>query len=148
MALGTSTPASARPAGKSPPALLQSAPARGGGRAGAAGHGGPRLRRPGGDPALRRGPRAGERRRGGPGAAPPGRGRGRGSPPGPVLSAKPAAVIGATAGRWGTRLAQAAVRQVLYATDSLVLPAPALFVAGAELLFDDEGRLAGPTTRN
>lgn len=67
--------------------------------------------------------------------------------PGPVLSGKPAAVIGATAGRWGTRLAQAAVRQVLYATDSLVLPAPALFVAGAELLFDDEGRLADPTTR-
>ncbi len=67
--------------------------------------------------------------------------------PAQVLSGKPSAVVGATAGRWGTRLAQTAVRQVLYATGSLVLPAPALYVAGAERLFDEEGRLSDPATR-
>ncbi len=64
-----------------------------------------------------------------------------------VLNNKPVAVIGATAGRWGTRLAQAALRQVLYATGSLVLPAPNLYAAGAERLFDPEGRLTDPATR-
>jgi chromate reductase len=67
--------------------------------------------------------------------------------PRPVLDGKPAAVVGATAGRWGTRLAQMAVRHVLYATGALVLPAPALYAAGAERLFDDAGRLSDPATR-
>jgi chromate reductase, NAD(P)H dehydrogenase (quinone) len=64
-----------------------------------------------------------------------------------VLAGKPVAVIGATPGPWGTRLAQAAVRQVLYATNSPVLPAPNLYAAGAERLFDPDGRLTDEATR-
>lgn len=64
-----------------------------------------------------------------------------------VLVGKPVAIIGATTGRWGTRLAQAALRQVLHATGSLVLPGPALFAAEAERLFDSAGRLIDPATR-
>jgi chromate reductase len=56
-------------------------------------------------------------------------------------------VVGVTAGRWGTRLAQSALRHVLAATGSLVMPAPALFAAGAEALFDEEGRLCDAATR-
>jgi chromate reductase len=63
-----------------------------------------------------------------------------------ALRGKPMAVIGASAGSWGTRLAQAALRQVLYATESPVLPAPALFVRDAERLFDDAGQLIDSRT--
>jgi len=64
-----------------------------------------------------------------------------------VLAGKPVAVVGATAGRWGTRLAQSVVRQVLAATGARVLPAPQLYAAGAEALFDEEGRLSDAATR-
>ena len=67
--------------------------------------------------------------------------------PDEVLIGKPMAVIGASAGRWGTRLAQAALRQVLYATESPVLPGPALYVREATQLFDTQGRLVDPHTR-
>jgi chromate reductase len=67
--------------------------------------------------------------------------------PDEVLIGKPVAVIGASGGRWGTRLAQAALRQVLYATESPVLPRPALFVREAAALFDAQGRLVDATTR-
>jgi chromate reductase len=68
------------------------------------------------------------------------------SRPGPVevLVGKPVAVLGASSGRWGTRLAQAGLRQVLAATEALVLPAPALFVAEAGRVFDETGRLRDP----
>ena len=59
----------------------------------------------------------------------------------PVLEAKPVAVIGATVGNWGTRLAQAAVRQTLTAAGALVMPQPMLFVARANERFDPSGRL-------
>ncbi|TLY71354.1 MAG: NAD(P)H-dependent oxidoreductase [Gammaproteobacteria bacterium] len=59
----------------------------------------------------------------------------------PVLETKPVAVIGATVGNWGTRLAQAAVRQALTATGALVMPQPMLFVARANERFDPSGRL-------
>jgi chromate reductase, NAD(P)H dehydrogenase (quinone) len=49
--------------------------------------------------------------------------------------------MGATPGRWGTRLAQSVLRHVLYATESAVLPSPSLFLADAEGLFDGSGRL-------
>lgn len=61
--------------------------------------------------------------------------------PRPVLAGKPVAVIGASSGRWGTRLAQHAVRQALCATESRVMPAPALFLGGVERAFDANGRL-------
>ena len=65
------------------------------------------------------------------------------SRPGPdeVLVAKPTAIMGASGGRWGTRLAQANLRQVLTATESLVMPQPAIFVAEAGKVFDERGSL-------
>lgn len=68
--------------------------------------------------------------------------------PDEVLIGKPMAVIGASAGRWGTRLAQAALRQVLYATESPVLPGPALYLREATQLFDAQGRLVDAATRD
>ena len=64
-----------------------------------------------------------------------------------VLVGKPVAVLGASGGRWGTRLAQAGLRQVLAATESRVLPAPAVFVAEAAHAFDGQGRLIDPRVR-
>ncbi|MFL5309653.1 MAG: NADPH-dependent FMN reductase [Myxococcales bacterium] len=64
-----------------------------------------------------------------------------------VLAGKPVAVIGASGGSWGTRLAQSGLRQVLYATESIVLPKPALFVRDAGRLFDVAGRLVDQGTR-
>ena len=43
-------------------------------------------------------------------------------PPDEVLAGKPVAIIGASPGRWGTRLAQSHLRHVLYATEALVMP--------------------------
>ncbi|MGH8162496.1 MAG: NAD(P)H-dependent oxidoreductase [Gammaproteobacteria bacterium] len=55
------------------------------------------------------------------------------SRPGPeeVLAGKPVAVIGASSGPWGTRLAQKGLRHILNATESLVLPGQAMFVRNA-----------------
>jgi chromate reductase len=64
----------------------------------------------------------------------------------PVLSGKPVAITGASSGAWGTRLAQAALRQVLYATESPVLPRPALFVRDAARVFDHAGQLIDART--
>ena len=69
------------------------------------------------------------------------------STPDEVLAGKPIAIIGATMGRWGTRLAQNALRQTLYATESLVMPTPALFIKEVGGLFDDAGRLSDIPTR-
>lgn len=70
------------------------------------------------------------------------------SRPGPeeVLEGKPVAVTGITAGRWGTRLAQTALRQTLHATHALVMP-PALFIADAKNHFDESGRLIDTSAR-
>lgn len=67
--------------------------------------------------------------------------------PDEVLAAKPIAVIGASSGRWGTRLAQHALRQALCATESRVMPAPALYIRDAPGLFDDAGLLQDDATR-
>jgi NAD(P)H-dependent FMN reductase len=61
-----------------------------------------------------------------------------------VLVDKPVAIIGASAGHWGTRLAQAALRQVFTATEARVMPAPMLFVAHASECFDVDGQLRDP----
>lgn len=58
-----------------------------------------------------------------------------------VLISKPVAIVGATPGRGATRLAQSALRQVLTATESLVMPAPALFIREAARAFDVNGVL-------
>jgi chromate reductase len=63
-----------------------------------------------------------------------------------LLARKPAAVIGVTSGRWGTRLAQSTLRHVLLATEAYVLPAPSLFAGDADRLFDADGRLVDVPT--
>jgi chromate reductase, NAD(P)H dehydrogenase (quinone) len=70
----------------------------------------------------------------------------RESPAGEVLLEKPMAVLGASAGPWGTRLAQASLRQVLHTCGALVMPAPALFVANAAARFDENGALTDQAT--
>jgi len=50
-------------------------------------------------------------------------------------------ILGATRGPWGTRLAQAALRQTLTACNALTLPTPQVYVRGAAELFDASGRL-------
>jgi len=67
-------------------------------------------------------------------------------PPDEVLVGKPVAVIGASAGRWGTRLAQSHLRHVLYAAEALVMPQPSLFIGNAAKLFDDTGRIMDEST--
>jgi chromate reductase, NAD(P)H dehydrogenase (quinone) len=69
----------------------------------------------------------------------------RESPEGEVLVEKPVAVLGASAGPWGTRLAQASLRQVLHTCGALVMPTPTLFVANAAGRFDENGALADPS---
>lgn len=62
------------------------------------------------------------------------------------LAGKPVAIVGATGGRWGTRLAQQALRHTLAATESLVMPAPALYLRDVASLFDGDGTLADAET--
>lgn len=59
---------------------------------------------------------------------------------GPALENKPVAVLGATVGPWGTRLAQAALRHTLAAMGARVMPQPMLFIAHADRSFDEQGR--------
>lgn len=70
----------------------------------------------------------------------------RESPAGDVLPEKPVAVLGASSGPWGTRLAQASLRQVLHTCGALVMPAPTLFVANAASRFDTDGSLTDRAT--
>jgi chromate reductase, NAD(P)H dehydrogenase (quinone) len=63
-----------------------------------------------------------------------------------VLAGKPVAIFGATQGSWGTRLAQAAVRQTLAACGALVMPLPQLYVARAPDKFDSMGNLVDEPT--
>ncbi|HUW52505.1 MAG TPA: NADPH-dependent FMN reductase [Rhodanobacter sp.] len=65
----------------------------------------------------------------------------RESPQGEALLEKPVAVLGASSGPWGTRLAQASVRQVLHTCGALVMPTPTLFIANAGTRFDPGGTL-------
>lgn len=68
----------------------------------------------------------------------------RESPEGEVLADRPVGVLGASSGPWGTRLAQASLRQVLHTCGALVMPAPTLFVAHAAQRFDAQGALVDP----
>lgn len=67
---------------------------------------------------------------------------------GEVLAGKPVAIVGASAGRWGTRLAQAALRQALFATESLVVTGHALYLGEADKAFDADGRLTDEAARS
>lgn len=68
--------------------------------------------------------------------------------PDEVLAGKPVAILGATTGRWGTRLAQHALRQTLTATEALVMPAPSMYIRDVGAVFDEAGRLADASTRD
>jgi chromate reductase len=70
----------------------------------------------------------------------------REGPEGDVLLEKPVGILGASGGPWGTRLAQASLRQVLHACGGLVMPTPTVFVANATTRFDDRGTLTDPST--
>lgn len=63
-----------------------------------------------------------------------------------VLAGKPVAIMGATSGMWGTRLAQHALRQTLTAVGARVMPEPALYVREATRLFDAHGHLVDSET--
>jgi chromate reductase len=62
------------------------------------------------------------------------------------LSDKPVAVIGASTGPWGTRIAQSQLRQMLLAVGALVMPSPTLFIPRASELMDDNGDLVDDKT--
>jgi chromate reductase len=64
-----------------------------------------------------------------------------------VLAGKPVGIVGATVGPWGTRLAQAALRQTLTACGALIMPAPQVYLRNARELFDAEGNLIEPRAR-
>lgn len=64
-----------------------------------------------------------------------------------VLRGKPVAVLGATSGRWGTRLAQAALRQQLAANGACVMPEPAIYVSHAERVLAGHGRVVDDQVR-
>jgi chromate reductase len=70
----------------------------------------------------------------------------RESPTGTGLAGKPIAVLGASSGPWGTRLAQASLRQVLHTCGALVMPGPSLFVANAPSHFGEAGSLGNLAT--
>ena len=67
---------------------------------------------------------------------------------GEPLIGKPVAIMGVTAGQWGTRLSQAALRQTLTATEALVMHAPMLFVREGAKTFDASGHLVDERTRH
>ena len=56
--------------------------------------------------------------------------------PDAVLAGKPVAVIGATPGAWGTRIAKSHLREILTAVEARVLPGPNLFVRHASAAFE------------
>ena len=70
----------------------------------------------------------------------------RESPAGEVLADKAVAVLGASSGPWGTRLAQASLRQVLHTCGALVLPTPTVYIAHAAQRFDAHGQLTDEAT--
>ena len=64
-----------------------------------------------------------------------------------IFADKPVAVIGATIGQGGTRLAQAAWLPVLRVLGTRPFFEKSLYVAGAAKVFDKEGKLTDETTR-
>lgn len=61
---------------------------------------------------------------------------------GTPLQGKPVAIIGATVGIWGTRLAQSQIRGALLAMGAWILPSPALFAPRAATEAWDDQSLA------
>jgi chromate reductase, NAD(P)H dehydrogenase (quinone) len=63
------------------------------------------------------------------------------------LQGKPAAIMGATTGPWGTVRAQLHWRQVFAYTNTYLLPQPQVFVNMCEGKFDAEGKLTDEATQ-
>ena len=61
-----------------------------------------------------------------------------------AFDGKIAAILGASAGSFGTVSAQHALRQVLVTVNVLTLPGPRVFVAGAAQAFEPDGSLKDP----
>jgi chromate reductase, NAD(P)H dehydrogenase (quinone) len=68
-------------------------------------------------------------------------------PSGSVLNDKPAAIMGASPGGFGTTRAQLQLRQVFCFTRTLPLPHPEVLLARAADNFDADGRLTDEKTR-
>lgn len=68
-------------------------------------------------------------------------------PPRPLVGL-PLAVIGATPGRWGTLQAQLDVQRVARHIGMLPMPSPSLHVSEARQVFDPNGALVDPGTRD
>lgn len=64
-----------------------------------------------------------------------------------VLAGKPAAIMGASPGMFGSVRAQLALRQALHSTGTYVLPKPEVYVARCEGKFDAAGTLTDEPTR-
>lgn len=64
-----------------------------------------------------------------------------------VLRGKPAGVMGATPGPWGTARSQEQLKLALSAPLARVLPHPGLYVRRAHEKFDEDGRLVDDETR-
>jgi chromate reductase len=62
------------------------------------------------------------------------------------LPGLPVAVIGASTGPWGTRIAQTLLRQMLLSVQTAVMSDPTLFLPHVEALLDDDGELVDPET--
>lgn len=65
-----------------------------------------------------------------------------------LLDGKPTAILGASAGPWGTRLAQASLRHTLTACGAVVMPSPQVYVREAADVFDNDGALTDERVRS
>jgi chromate reductase len=63
-----------------------------------------------------------------------------------AFSGLPVAVIGASTGPWGTRIAQTSLRQMLLSVQAVVMSDPTLFVPHVETLLDGDGEMTDPQT--
>jgi chromate reductase len=63
------------------------------------------------------------------------------------LNGKPAAIMGATTGSWGTVRSQMHLRQVCVYTNMLPINKPQVLVARARSKFDEDGKLVDETTQ-
>ncbi len=63
------------------------------------------------------------------------------------MNGKPAAIMGATAGPWGTVRAQLHLRQIFVYTNTLPLSRPEVRIPLAEQKFDEQGRLTDEVSR-
>jgi len=68
-------------------------------------------------------------------------------PPAQPFNGKPAAMLGASAGRAGTARAQLHLRHVLSTLNAHVLNKPDVLIATAQNMFDDNGKLTDEATR-